>query len=167
MYFINCFFLYSILGFFLETIFSLVKGFSYESGILYGPWTPVYGFGVIVIFFFAKMLEKWKLSKFLKFLFLFLSTSIVLAIMEILGGYFIEWFFHKRFWDYSNMKFPITPYTSLEMALLWGILSLLLYSFIKPILDKVVKKIPNYLTCIFILLMFLDLLFTVIHHYKP
>ena len=149
------------------SLFYFVKGFSYESGILYGPWTPVYGFGVIVIFFFAKMLEKWKISKFFKFLFLFLSTSIVLAILEILGGYFIEWFFHKRFWDYSDMKFPITPYTSLEMALLWGILSLILYFFIKPLLDKVIKKVPKYLTCIFIFLMFLDLLFTVIYHYKP
>lgn len=167
MYYINCFFVYSILGFFLETSFSFFKGFSYESGILYGPWTPVYGFGVIVIFFFAKKIKKWNIPKIFKFFFLFLSTSVVLSIMEVIGGYFIEWFFHTRFWDYSDMKFPITPYTSLEMSVLWGVLSLLLYSFIKPILDKIVKKIPNYLTCIFILLMFIDLLFTVIHHYQP
>ncbi len=49
MYFLNCFFIYSILGFILECLFTLITKNHFASGILYGPWTPVYGFGAIFV----------------------------------------------------------------------------------------------------------------------
>lgn len=49
MYFLNCFFIYSILGFILECLFTLITKNHFASEILYGPWTPVYGFGAIFV----------------------------------------------------------------------------------------------------------------------
>lgn len=45
MYYINCFFLYSFLGFIIENIVHLINKDDSGSGILYGPWTPIYGVG--------------------------------------------------------------------------------------------------------------------------
>ena len=47
MYYINLFFVYSILGFVFETILSQFWSGVFNSGILFGPWTPVYGIGVM------------------------------------------------------------------------------------------------------------------------
>lgn len=56
MYYMNYFFVFSILGYLLETFFN--KGF--ESGILYGPYTPVYGIGVCLVIFVFHFLKRKK-----------------------------------------------------------------------------------------------------------
>lgn len=58
MYYLNCFFIYSILGHVLETIISLITKNGFKSGFLYGWWTPVYGIGAITILFISKYLFK-------------------------------------------------------------------------------------------------------------
>lgn len=133
-----------------------------ESGILLGYWTPIYGIGAITILLINKWLEKLKINKGLKILLLFIICSITLSLMEILGGYLIRWIFHKVMWDYSNHKFNIGIYTSLEMSIMWGISSIILIYFIKPIMDKIISKIPKYLTYILIVLFVIDSITTII-----
>ena len=54
MYYINYFFIFAIIGHLIETIGT--PGF--KSGILYGWWTPVYGFGIVIILLIGKFLDK-------------------------------------------------------------------------------------------------------------
>lgn len=113
-YYINIFFLFSILGHFLETILFP----SYNSGILIGYWTPIYGLGVLIILIIHNFLQKHiKVSNWIYPLILFLSCSIILSIIEMIGGYLIQFLFHKVFWNYKYHKFNFGLYTSLEMAL--------------------------------------------------
>lgn len=133
-----------------------------ESGILLGYWTPIYGLGAVTILLINKNLEKLKTNKGLKILLLFFISAITLSLMEILGGYLIKWIFHKVMWDYSNHKFNIGIYTSLEMSIMWGISSIILVHFIKPIMDKIISKIPKYLTYILIVLFIIDSIATII-----
>ena len=49
MYWTNCFFVYSILGYVMEMLFGYMIGANAESGFLYGPWTPIYGIASILI----------------------------------------------------------------------------------------------------------------------
>lgn len=58
MYYLNTFLIYSILGFLLETAFSIISGIFFESGILYGPWTPIYGISMILIIILSNYLFK-------------------------------------------------------------------------------------------------------------
>lgn len=158
MYYLNYFFIFSIIGHILET-FIYYNG---ESGILFGPWTPVYGIGVIIILLIHKFLDKFSKGKFLKMFSLFIASSIILTIIEAIGGYLIEYLFHITFWDYSYLKFHIGKYIALEMAFVWGIGSLILIYIIKPFLDKIISKIPNYLTYILLILIIIDLICTII-----
>ncbi len=59
MYYINYFFMFSILGHFLESFFYS----SGDSGILLGYWTPIYGIGTIIILLINKFIDKFKLNK--------------------------------------------------------------------------------------------------------
>ena len=49
MYYIKLFFLYSLLGFVMESTLYKIVSSSRHSSIFYGPVTTVYGFGIIAI----------------------------------------------------------------------------------------------------------------------
>lgn len=158
MYYINNFFVYSIIGFFTETLIYTAK----DSGILFLWWTPVYGIGVNIIILIDKYIKKIKTTKFLKLLLLFFISAISLSLTEALGGYLLKWIFGKELWNYSTHKFNIGKYTSLEMCLVWGIGSIIFTYILKPLTDKIISKIPKYLTYILILIFILDIIMTLI-----
>ena len=116
----------------------------------------------MIILLIHKFVDKLKLNKMLKFMTLFFASSIILSLIEYIAGGLIELIFNTTFWDYSNFKFNIGKYASLETALIWGISSILIIYFIKVFLDKIISKIPRYFTYILIILMILDLFFTII-----
>lgn len=158
MYYLNYFFIFSFIGHFLES-FVYYNG---ESGILFGPWTPIYGFGSVIILLINKFVEKHTKNKYLKIFLLFILSAIILTIIESIGGYLIEYLFNITFWDYSYFKFHIGKYISLEMALVWAIGSILIIYFIKPIIDKIISKIPKYLTYTLLVLITIDSIATLI-----
>lgn len=160
MYYINCFFIYSIIGHILETVFyTIVSG---ESGILYGLWTPIYGVGcILVLFIYEKFIDKLKIKRWIKNILIFLTGFILLSGLEYLAGILVEYFFNTVFWSYENLKFHIGKYIALELAFVWGIASLGLIYIINPVVDYFEKKIPSFITWIFILLFIIDCLSTV------
>ena len=167
MYLLNCFFIYSILGYIAEGIFTLITLDHFSSGILFGPWTPIYGIGaVLAIVISRKIFKKMHKSRFIETIVTFLVLALTLSIMEWLGGKLIEIFFHASWWTYSDFTFNIGKYTSLEMSLVWGIVSILVIYFVKPIVDKIVKKIPSSVTIIISVLFVIDLIVTLINNIK-
>lgn len=155
-YYLNVFFIFSILGHFIESIFTT----GYESGILVGYWTPIYGVGVTIILLINSFLKKkFNLSKWLYPIILFLSCAVILAIIELAGGYLIQFVFNRVFWNYKYHQFNIGLYTSLEMASVWGISSLVVVYLIKPIIDFIVPKIPKFITWILSILFITDILY--------
>ncbi len=158
MYYLNYFFIMSLIGHFIET-FIYSDG---NSGILLAPWTPVYGIGTILILLINKVINKYIKNKYVKIILLFLSSMIILSIIEAMGGYLIEYLFHTTFWDYSDFKFNIGKYIAVEIAIIWGLCSILLIYFIKPLIDKIISKIPKYLTYTLLILFIIDLILTLI-----
>ena len=162
MYYLNCFFLYSILGFFMETVYAFLIKSNFKSGILFGPWTPIYGIGVVVIlllsnyFFLNLHMPRW-----LETIIVFFIVAIFLSCLELIGGVLIEKLFHIKFWDYSNHKYHIGSYISLEMTLVWGIASILFIYVINPIFKKMLRNIPIYITICLIIGIFVDFAFTI------
>lgn len=157
-YYINYFFLFSIIGHFIETVF--IKNFT--SGILYGWWTPVYGFGVVLILLIGKLIDKIPLrhKKIYKIFITYIVSMGVLSFIELMGGYLIKSCLHKEIWNYESHRFHIGSYISLEMANVWGIASITVLYLLKPFFDKIVVKIPKWLTNILIFLIIVDTFFT-------
>lgn len=161
LYYINSFLIYSIIGFLLETTLKIffIKGMN--NGILYGPWIPVYGIGsVLIIIIMRFVFNRIKVSRPLKIILLFLFSAIILSTIELIGGILIEKIFGKIFWDYSDMKFSMGHYISLEMALVWGVMSLVVTYVIKPFIDKIIKKIPSIITYLVFITFIMDVVFT-------
>ncbi len=157
MNYLNIFFFFSILGHFLESTF--IK--NYNSGILYGYWTPIYGIGVIIILLFNQYLKKKIKKDWIRYVVLFFISAITLATMEYIGGYVIEELFHQVFWNYQDHKANIGKYTSIEMSIVWGICSILIALIVDPIAKKYSNKIPNWISYILLILLIVDLLLTI------
>ena len=162
MYYINTFFIFSIFGFIFETFINMCLKQKLNSGFLYGPYTPIYGIGVIIIILINKWLDKKDITKSKKIIITFLINSIILTISELIGGYLIKWIFHQNLWDYSGLPLHIGKYISIEISIIWGILSLIYIYCIKKITDVFIKKIPKYISYEFIIIFIIDLIITLI-----
>lgn len=157
MYYINCFFVYSILGHALETVTAMVTHTGFKSGILNGWWTPVYGVGAVTILFISEYLFKnLHMHRFWETIIVFFVVAIVLSTLEALGGVLIEKMFGITFWDYTSQRFNIGKYISLEMSALWGVASVIFIYVIHPLLKGLIKKIPSWVTIILIVLFLID-----------
>ena len=130
------FIIYSILGFFLETIFAIITKGTLESrqSFLYGPFCIVYGIGAICLIF---TLHKYKNSNIK----LFLYGMIVGATVEYFTSYVGEQMMHIKWWDYSNAFLNIHGRTCFFYAICWGFLTIPLIKYINPFLDKVIENV--------------------------
>lgn len=167
MFYINMFFVFSIFGYLLETVYAFITHTNFRSGILYGPITPLYGIGVIIIFCLSNYIfSKLHLSKVVETIIVFILIVIILTILEFIAGYLIEKIFDVVFWDYSNQKFHIGKYISLSMSLLWGVGGLFLIYFVKPWISDYINKIPYGASILFIILFIFDIIITMYNKLK-
>ena len=167
MYYLNTFLIYSILGFLLETIRSFFVNSKFTSGIMYGPWTPIYGFGIVLVILISNYLfSHLHLSRWIETLITFIIITIVLTLLEWIGGVLIEKIFHVVFWDYSKEAFSIGKYISLSKSLIWGVGSIIFIYVLKPLLEGVIKRVPVPVTVILTLLMLSDLILTFVNKSK-
>ena len=163
MYYFNCFFVYSIFGYFFEMLLTKIIGTTPKSGILYGPITPVYGVGAVIILLVSKWIFKnINTSKLLQTTIIILIVMILLTLIEWIAGEIIERTMNEVFWNYSSLKYNIGKYIALEVTLVWGLMSLILIYIINPFLDNFIKKIPTPLTLLLILFLVLDIIITFI-----
>ena len=165
MYYINCFFIYSIIGYLFESIVGVFRKTGFSSGVLYGPWTPIYGVGVNLILFLSYYFFKnlhfvwWR-----EVCIVFFVVMFSLTLIEWLGGILIENFFHVIFWNYEDFQYHIGKYIALEVSLLWGVLSLVLIYVVHPLIQSFILKIPHVITYGLIVLMLIDYIFTFIKY---
>lgn len=159
MYYLNNFFIYSFLGYILELIVSKINNKKVGSGMLYGPWTPVYGIGAILVLITSKFIfNTFDFNKYLEIIILVITMMIILTILEWIGGVLIEKIFHVVFWDYTEFKFNIGKYIALEVSFIWGVGTLLILYVIQPIINKFIYLIPTYITYILIILFLIDMI---------
>lgn len=160
-YYLNNFLLYSVFGFLYETIVHLITSGKIVQNPFVGPWMPIYGFGIIIMIFLTRFVfNRLKMPRFLKVISLFLLTIFILTLLEELGGVITEAVFHKSFWDYSDMPFNNGKYICLEVSLIWGVACLIFLYLLKPLTDKIIKKIPHFITIIVLILFFIDFIYS-------
>ena len=113
-YFFLIFFLYSILGYFIESICCSVieKRLVLNQGFCLGPYLPIFGFCGIFISF---LLYSYRDMPVL----LFLLSAISCTVIEYITSYILELIFHARWWDYKEKKIHINGRVSLVNSVLF------------------------------------------------
>ena len=126
MYYINIFFIFSFIGFLFENVLNIFTNDTFNSGILYGPWTFIYGIGALLIVVVNKFLNQYRLKKVKEIILFYLIVTILMTLVEFSGGMLIENIFHRVYWDYTNMRFNYGKYICLEVSLVWGLMATLI-----------------------------------------
>ena len=165
MYYLTNFIVFSILGFVFETLTAIVFSINSESGFMYGPYTIVYGIGVTLMFLLFKKFDLVK-DKFKRFIFMFFSGFVSLFILEFIGGVLLKSIYNLTMWNYSKLPLHIGKYLSIEVTTIWTLGAILIYSYIKPFTDKVIKKITNVLSIGILCKMLHDLILTTLNTFS-
>ena len=163
MYYVNIFFIFSFIGFLFENVLNIFTNDNFNSGVLYGPWTFIYGIGVLLMVIVYKFLQQFHLKKWKEVVLFYIIITIVMTLVEFAGGMLIETIFHRTYWDYTNMRFNYGKYICLEVSLAWGLLSTFITYLVLPFINKIEKKIPWFVSVGLIILFIVDIIFTLIN----
>ncbi len=130
----------SILGYIFEMIVVLFQKGYFESrqGLIYGPFTPVYGIGGVVYYIVFKLIKTRNKGK------VFLISMILGGVTEYIASYVQEKVFGTVSWDYSNLLFNINGRTSLLHCTYWGIAGILYILCIEPKIEKLRENINKF-----------------------
>lgn len=155
VFFIGCF-----LGVIVEMVFCYVTNHGLiqsRSGLIYGPFNPVYGFGAVVLTVVLHPLAGRR------DLLIFLGALILGSAFEWACSWVQETLFGTTSWDYSHLPFNFGGRTSLQYGFFWGILGLLWVKDIYPRLSRAIERIPKYLGIVltWVLVVFMILNMTV------
>ena len=103
------FLLGSIVGWILEILYrSLQEKKLVNPGFLNGPYLPIYGSGLVILFFTAKI----NLNPIL----LILIMAVFMSSLEFITGYLFEKYYKLKLWDYSKERFNLYGYISLKLT---------------------------------------------------
>lgn len=128
----------SLLGDCIEMLYCRLVGGHWmsRSGVLYGPFSFVWGIGAVVLTVvltpLAKKNDRW----------VFLGGFLVGGAYEYLCSVFTEVVFGKVFWDYSYMPLNIGGRTNVLFMFFWGVLSVVWVKMLYPPMSGWIEKIP-------------------------
>ena len=136
-YSILYFFVYGFLGWCTEVIFAAFKQHRFVNrGFLNGPICPIYGVGVTLV---IACLEAFQ-SNLLP---LYISSVILVTVLEGVTGWAMDKLFHNKWWDYSKLPFNIGGYVCLLFSLIWGVACVFIVYFVHPLIHQVLSLIPH------------------------
>lgn len=136
-YSILYFFVYGFLGWCTEVIFAAFKQHRFVNrGFLNGPICPIYGVGVTLV---IACLEAFQPNLLL----LYISSVILVTVLEGVTGWAMDKLFHNKWWDYSKLPFNIGGYVCLLFSLIWGVACVFIVYFVHPLIHQVLSLIPH------------------------
>lgn len=142
-----------------------------DRGVLFGPYCPVYGFGVLIfIFCFDKLMKKnGKILKYIKPLLIFVGCMIVATVLELLTSYILEAITGSWPWQtYADYKYNFQGRIALSPSIRFGLGGVIFLYFFKPLFYKAISKLSerSFNTVFYLLLCIIsvDLLINLIIH---
>lgn len=130
------FFIYGILGWCVEVAYAAVKSGKFVNrGFLNGPICPIYGVGVVSVILCLTGIKE-------NMIFLYLTSVILVTVIEGITGLVLDRLFHHKWWDYSNQPLNIGGYVCLIFSLIWGVFCVFIMKVFQPIVEGMVRHIP-------------------------
>lgn len=142
------FFVYSFLGWVLETAVAAVRKHRYiDRSLLLGPFCIIYGItGIILTLGLRELTGNW--------FFLFLGSVLCATVAEWIAGHLLERISGTRWWDYSRRRWNLDGYICVSASLFWGLMGLVAAQWGSPLVLGLYDMLPPFLgqILIFVLL---------------
>lgn len=141
------FFVYSFLGWLIETAVATGKQKKFVNrGFYSGPVCFIYGFSAVLMSVVLQDMNGNPVGQFF-------GCMVLATFVEWCAGKLLERISHKRWWDYSRIKWNFDGYICLPYSILWGLLGLLVIQFGNEVLLVAYGLLPNFLAKLGILIM--------------
>ncbi len=132
-YFLNCFFIYSFLGYVFECI---VLSFQTHTpvtnrGFVRSPFCTIYGVGAFGALYLLAPLAH-------SYLQLFVIGAVAATLLEAVTAKIMTKLFGYFWWDYKNRPFNYRGVICLESTLCWGALTVCLVVLLHPFIESIV-----------------------------
>jgi uncharacterized membrane protein len=132
------FFIYAFLGWIYETVYKLIGNKKFmNSGFLFGPYVPIYGFGAILII----SMETY-LSPFVPFFLRVLIYTAIATVLEYYTGLLCEYSFGIKLWTYKNNKFNLHGRVCFRYSIYWMLLIIGNLLLFQPSIKTISHQIP-------------------------
>ncbi|MBQ1372741.1 putative ABC transporter permease [Candidatus Saccharibacteria bacterium] len=126
----------SVLGFVIEGLWSWYRfgAWMNHSATVWGPLCIIYGLGLVVLFLLSRCFGR------LNFVLRFVLFALCGAVLELVSGLAQNLVFGSRSWDYGG---AFWGFINLEMTMFWGILGMLFYYLLYPLLTWVLGRLEG------------------------
>lgn len=122
---ISCFFIYSILGWFVESVYmSFCEKKIVNRGFIKGPICPIYGGCATVIYFLLYPLKN-------NLVLIYFAGVIVSTALEFMVAQIMLYIFGEVWWDYNEKPFNYKGVICLESSIAWGFYCVMLFGFLE------------------------------------
>ena len=147
----------SIFGLAVETIYHAIVFGGYESraGLLWGPFSPIYGTGAVVLTLF--------LNRFYHShnLIIYLISMVLGSAIEYTTSWGMEVFWGAIAWDYTGTYGSLQGRTNFFFGVMWGMLGLLWVRIILPLLKKAFSHVNKKNTIVHIVTVLMTIFMTI------
>ena len=141
--FFNLFWIFvvcSVLGLIIETVFHMIfvdpGHYQDRAGLLFGPFSPIYGFGAVLMTIALNRFHNKNI------LIIFLVSAVVGGAFEFFTSWFMQFAFGIEAWNYSGTFLSIDGRTNGMFMCMWGALGVIWIKLLLPGLLKLVNLIP-------------------------
>lgn len=135
------FMLYSIIGWCYEVFLEVVVyrwGFT-NRGVLFGPYTPVYGFGALAFLLtvYPMLIGKPRKEKLMKLPIVFLACMGIATAIELFTSYLLEWTTGSWSWQtYADYGINFQARIALNPSVRFGLGGILFLYVLQPQFEK-------------------------------
>ena len=172
----NCFiyfFVYAVIGWIYELFIFYYHGEGWiNRGFLYGPYLPVYGFGMLLLIYSLKgiMNKKHKIGSInINIILVLIGVFLIATLTEYIAHFILDTYFNIKLWDYTNQFLNINGRVCFNASRNFAIGGTFLLYIINPFIDKYIKntddKKLNIISIILISIIIIDLIITIITKY--
>ncbi len=127
-----------------------------RSGLVYGPFNLVYGFGALALTVGLSWLSRRGN------LWIFIGGFAIGSVVEYICSWTQETMFHSVSWDYSAQPLNLNGRISLLYSCFWGVLALVWIKWMYPFLSRLIEKIPNRPGIVLTWILFVFMLFNTV-----
>ena len=140
MFFTGC-----LVGLIYEVVLGFIYGYGFVNrGFLYGPYLPIYGFGlVILVLALGKLINTpVRIGRFrIEPLLVFLGIVAISTVIEYIAGYVLLVKYDLRLWDYSTYWMNLDGIISFNTSVRFGIGGMALLYGLVPLTDKILGRL--------------------------
>lgn len=138
------FFIGAVTGWVLELFFRRIKhGKWINPGFLKGPYLPIYGLGVVMMFLICMVDFSWINSVVLQHAIRILFMGIAMTLIEYIGGIIFIKGMKIKLWDYSDQWGNIQGVICPLFSLIWTVAGAAYYYILNPVVIESVQWFVN------------------------